>query len=95
MASLVVVELTLVDIEAVIPYHGLDVPVHRRRVTKGRIYSIRYLKSQLDSLPIGEEFRKIYLIFTCATILAPNSKPKGIHDLWNFIWNIDVSVLRN
>ena len=77
MASSVVVDITLADVEATmgIPCRSLDVPVHRRRVAKGRIYSIRYLESQLDSLPVSEEFTKNFLIFTCATILAPNSKP--------------------
>ena len=93
MASLAVVDITLADVEATmgIPCCGLDVTVHRKRVEKGQKYSIRYLESQLDSLPIGEEFKKNFLIFTCATILAPNSEPKGMHDLWDFIWDIDVS----
>ena len=56
---------------------------------------MRYLESLLDSLPVGEKFTKIFLIFTCATILTPNSKPEGMHDLWDFIWDIDVSVPRN
>ena len=83
MESSIVVDVTLADVEAAmgIPCRGLDVPVHRSRVTKGQIYNIRYLESQLDSLPIGEEFTKKILIFTCATILAPNSKPKGMHGL--------------
>ena len=64
-----------------IPCRGLDVPIHRRWVEKGKIYSKRYLESQLDSLPVGEEFTKFFLILTCATIFAPNSKLKGMHDL--------------
>ena len=97
MASSAILDVTLPDVEATrgIPCRGLDVPVHRRRVAKGKIYSMRYLESQLDSLPVGEEFTKNFLIFTCATILAPNSKPKGMHDLWDFIWDIDVSFPRN
>ena len=84
MASLVVVDVTLADVEAAmgIPCRDLDVPVHPRQVAKGKIYSILYLESQLDSLHVGDEFTKIFLIFTCVTILAPNSKPKGMHDLW-------------
>ena len=97
MASSVVIDVTLADVEVAmgIPCHGLDVPVHQRRVAKGQIYSIRYLESQLDSLPIGEEFTKKILIFTSATILAPNSKPEEIHDLRDLIWDIDVSIPRN
>ena len=87
MASSVVLDVTLANVEATmgIPCRSLDVPVHRRRVAKGKIYSVRYLESQLDSLPVGEEFTKVFLIFTCATILAPNSKPEEMHDLWDFI----------
>ena len=97
MESSVVVDVTLADVEAAmgIPCRGLDVLVHQRRVAKGHIYNIRCLKSRLDSLPVGEEFTKIFLIFTCATILAPNSKPEGMHDPWDLIWDIDVSVPRN
>ena len=97
MASSVVVDVTLADVEATmgILCRNLDGPIYQRRVAKGRIYIIRYLESQLDYLPFGEEFTKIFLIFKCATILAPNSKPEGMHDLWDFIWDIDVSVLRN
>ena len=61
MASLAVVDVTFAEVEATmgIPCHGLDVLVHRRRVAKGHMYSIRYLESQLDSLPVDEEFKKI------------------------------------
>ena len=94
MASSVVVDVTLADVEATmgIPWCSLDVLVHQRRVMKGQIYSIQYLESQLDSLPVGEEVTKSFLIFTCATILAPNSKPEGMHDLWDILWDINVSV---
>ena len=97
MASSVVVDVTLADVKATmgIPCHDLDVLFHCRQVVKGHIYNRRYLESQLDSLPVGEEFTKFFLIFMCATILAPNSKPKGMNDLWDFIWDIDVSVPRN
>ena len=52
----VVLNVTLADVEAAmgIPCHGLDVLVHQRQVAKGQIYNIRCLKSQLDSLPVGE-----------------------------------------
>ena len=60
MASLAVVDVTLRDVEATmgIPCCSLDVPIHRKRVAKGQICSIRYLESRLDSLPVGEEFKK-------------------------------------
>ena len=94
MESSAVVDVTLADVKATmgIPCCGFDVPVHQKRVAKDQRYNIRYLESQLDSLPVGEEFKNFFLIFMCATILAPNSKPEGLHDLWDFIWDIDVSI---
>ena len=46
MASSAVVDVTLADVKATmgIPCRSL-VPIHRRRVAKGQIYSIRYLES--------------------------------------------------
>ena len=42
MASSIVVDVTLANVEAAIgiPCRGLDVPIHRRWVAKGQIYSI-------------------------------------------------------
>ena len=47
MASSVVLDVTLADVEAAmgIPCRSLNVPVHRRRVAKGQMYNIRYLES--------------------------------------------------
>ena len=42
-----------------------------------------------------KNLQKNFLIFTCVTILAPNSKLEGMNDLWDLIWDIDVSVPRN
>ncbi|RVX22855.1 hypothetical protein CK203_008384 [Vitis vinifera] len=50
--------------------------------TPNRTYDIKILEANLLDLPIGEEFMKSFLIFTCATILAPNSKQKSISDAW-------------
>ena len=60
MASSTVVDVTLADVEATmgISCRGLDVPAHQRWVAKVHIYSIRYLESQLDSLPVDEKFLK-------------------------------------
>ena len=29
-----------------------------------------------------EEFKRVFLIFACATLLAPTSRLEGIHSLW-------------
>ena len=69
MASSVVVDVTLEEVEVTmgIPCRGLYVPVQPRWVTKGQIYGIRYLESQLNSLPIGDEFTKISS-YTCVLL---------------------------
>ena len=97
MATSDYLEVRLIDVEHAlgIPCDGADVPLHPRRVAKSASYNMNYLESELQSLPVGDGFRKIFLIFTCATIVAPNGRPEGMHDLWDFIWTSDVSVRRN
>ena len=82
LASSIVVDVTLGDVDVTmgLPCRGLDVLVHPRWVTKDQLYSIRYLESWLVSLPVGNEYTKFFLIFTCATILALNIKSEGMHD---------------
>ena len=55
--------------------------VHPRHGSTTCTYSICQLEEKLIELPVGEEFLKLFIIFSCATILAPNNKLKGIHDL--------------
>ena len=57
-----------------IPDNGIDIVIYNRRGTPNRTYNIKILEANLRDLPVGEEFMKSFLIFVCATILAPNSK---------------------
>ena len=75
-----------------IPSFGQNVVVHNRRATCRRLYNLSIVEDNLTSMPVGDEFRKSFIIFSCATILAPNSKPKGLHDLWDNIWDEDIRV---
>ena len=75
--------------------NGEEIVMHTRIGTSNRTYTINLLEQNLDNLPIGDDFRKTYLIFACATILAPNSKLEGMHDLWDTIWDGDVGVQKN
>ena len=61
MGSSICVDVTLRDVEATmgIPCDDLVLPIHPNRVARGAMYMIRFLESQLVSLPIGEEFIKI------------------------------------
>ena len=49
----------------------------------------------MRNLLLGDEFKKSFLIFSCATILVPNSKLEGMHDLLDMIWDSDVVVHKN
>ncbi|RVW73924.1 hypothetical protein CK203_056317 [Vitis vinifera] len=60
-----------------------------------RTNTLRVLEQNLKNLPVCDEFLKSFLIFSCATLLAPNSKLEGSHDLWDTIWDGDVGVQRN
>ena len=78
-----------------IPLGGPNVIVHSRRGLTSRVYSLNRLEESLIDFEVGSEFQKVFIIFACATILAPNSKLEGIHDLWDLIWDGEVNVQRN
>ena len=78
-----------------IPLGGPDVIVHHRRGLTSWVHSLKRLEESLIDLEVGNEFQKVFIIFACATILAPNSKLEGIHDLWDLIWDGEVNVKRN
>ena len=94
MATDIVVPIIEEDVSKVmgIPSNCVKIVVHTRRGTSNRTYTISLLEQNLYNLPNGDEFRKTFLIFPCATILAPNSKLEGMHDLWDTIWDGDVGV---
>ncbi|RVW74065.1 Ubiquitin-like-specific protease ESD4 [Vitis vinifera] len=91
MATGVVVPVTAQDVGNImgIPC-GEEIVVHTRRGTSNRTYTISLLEQNLENLAIGDDFRKTFLIFACATLLAPNSKLEGMHDLWDTIWDGDL-----
>ena len=76
-------DVTIDDVMNVmgIPLVGPDVIVHPRRGLTARVYSINRLEESLIDLEVDNEFQKVFIIFACTTILAPNSKLEGIHDL--------------
>ena len=97
MSTNVAIPVTLKDVNEVIgiPDNGVDIVVYNRRGTTNRTYNIQLLEDNLCNLPFGNEFKKSFLIFACATILTPNSKLKGMHNLWDTIWDSDVVVHKN
>lgn len=61
--------------------NGVDMIVYNGRATSNRTYTLSLLEQNLQNLLVGNEFIKTLLILSCATMLAPNSKLKGMHDL--------------
>ena len=97
MACSAVVDVTLADVEATM---GIPCTASMCPFIEGGLQRARYIvydiwnHSWIHYLLV-KNLKKKFLIFTCATILAANSKLEGMHDLWDFIWDIDVLVLRN
>ena len=46
---------------------------------------IRACKEKLLDLPVGEEFRRAFIYYACATLLAPTSRLNGCRNLWHTI----------
>ena len=97
METKVVVPVTPKDVREVLGIldNGVDILIYNRRDTPNRTYDIKILEANLRDLPVGEELMKSFLIFACATILAPNSKQEGMHDLWDTVWDSEVGVRKN
>ena len=97
MATDVAIPVTTEGVSNVmgIPSNGEEIVVHTKRGTSNRTYTISLLEQNLEDLTMGDDFRKTFLIFACATLLAPNSKLEGMHDLWDTIWDGDVGVQKN
>ncbi|RVW92731.1 hypothetical protein CK203_042572 [Vitis vinifera] len=94
METKVAVPITPKDVKEVlgIPDNGVDILIYNRHGTPNHIYDIKILEANLRDLLVGEEFMKSFLIFAYATILAPNSKQEGMHDLWDTVWDSEVGL---
>lgn len=87
MATIIAILITEEDVSKVmgIPSNGVEIVVHTRRSTSNHTYTISLLEKNLYNLPVGDEFRKTFLIFPCDIILAPTSNLEEMHDLWDTI----------
>ena len=88
---------TIEDVEEIIGIlcNGVDITLFPRRTVESLNYSISKLEQDIQEKEVEEEFLKKFMIFTCATIIAPKSMLKGAHDIWDFIWASDVTVQKN
>lgn len=66
-----------------IPSNGVNIVMHNKSDTSNCTYTLTLLKQNLHNLPVGDEFRKTFIIFSYTTNLTSNSKLKGIHNLWD------------
>ena len=78
-----------------IPCDGLDIIAHNRHSIPNKTYKLKVVETNLGTLPVGEEFCKSFMVFSCATILALNSKHEGIRDVWDSIMVSDCTMKRN
>ena len=46
-------------------------------------------------LSVGDQFKKVFIIFSRAIVLVSNSAQEGNHDLWDVVMDCDVNVKRN
>lgn len=47
--------------------------------------TIHTCEERLITLPVEEEFRRCFIYYACATLLAPTSKINGCRNLWHTI----------
>ena len=78
-----------------VPFEGIVINIVNRISMPNQKYCLRDIERDLLYQPIKEQFSKAFLIFTCATILVLDTKQEGIRDIWDQIWDDDLSAQRN
>ena len=77
------------------PSEGTVINFDNQRYMPNRKYYLRDIERDLLDQPVAEQFSKAFFIFACAIILVPNTKQEGIQDIWDQIWDGDLSIQRN
>ncbi|KAJ9682696.1 hypothetical protein PVL29_018592 [Vitis rotundifolia] len=65
-----------------IPHTGRKLIVDRGTVNASQMPSLQDIEAMMVDINDIEEFKRLFLIFACATLLAPTSRLKGSHSLW-------------
>ncbi|KAL6331955.1 hypothetical protein AAG906_020306 [Vitis piasezkii] len=65
-----------------IPHSGRKLIVEKGSVKASQMPSLQDIESMMVDIDDMEEFKRVFLIFTCATLLAPTSRLEGSHSLW-------------
>ena len=65
-----------------IPHSGRKLIVDKGIVKASQMPSLQDIESMMVGIDDMEEFKRVFLIFACATLLAPTSRLEGSHSLW-------------
>ena len=65
-----------------IPHSGRKLIVEKGSVKASQMPSLQDIESMMVGIDDMEEFKRVFLIFSCATLLAPTSHLEGSHSLW-------------
>eukprot|EP00261_Vitis_vinifera_P033153 XP_019074396.1 PREDICTED: uncharacterized protein LOC104878850 [Vitis vinifera] len=65
-----------------IPHSGRKLIVEKGSVKASQMPSLQDIESMMVGIDDMEEFKRVFLIFACATLLAPTSHLEGSHLLW-------------
>ncbi|XP_059598708.1 uncharacterized protein LOC132255079 [Vitis vinifera] len=65
-----------------IPHSGRKLIVEKGSVKASQMPSLQDIESMMVGIDDMEEFKRVFLIFACATLLAPTSRLEGSHSLW-------------
>ena len=81
----VVIPITCTHLEQVfgIPLSGRKPVLDTYRHRDGRVPSIQKIERLMVETKNAKEFRQLFIIFVCATVLAPTLFLEGHHALWH------------
>ncbi|KAL6336205.1 hypothetical protein AAG906_011087 [Vitis piasezkii] len=64
------------------PHSGKKLIVDKGTVKASQMPSLKNIESMMVDINDIEEFKRVFLIFACATLLAPTSRLEDSHSLW-------------
>ena len=65
-----------------IPHSVRKLIVDKGTVKASQMLSLKNIESMMVDINDIEEFKRVFLIFACATLLAPTSRLEDRHSLW-------------
>ena len=65
-----------------IPHSGRKLIVDKRTVKASQMPSLKDIESMMVDIDDIKEFKQVFFIFACATLLAPTFHLEGSHSLW-------------